>query len=87
MNGDRRLGVQYRIGDPECGSDNEDNDDKGYALHDRRVGWLGCRMMLESNKLLHKKITCCLLGIDRVLDLCGSPSESNDDARFAREGK
>jgi hypothetical protein len=44
-------------------------------------------MMQESNKLLHKKLMRCLLSTYCDLDLSDSASESNDDARFAREGK
>ena len=41
----------------------------------------------KSNKMLPKKLMDCLLDAYRDLDLCGSISESNDQARFAREGK
>lgn len=39
------------------------------------------------NKLLHKKLSRCLLRVRSVLDLFGSAYESYDDARFAREGE
>ena len=43
---------QHRIGNPEWGSDSEDNDCKGYAMHDRCVGWLGCMDESEEQQIV-----------------------------------